>query len=281
VIAVLLTLLGSFDPWAAPPSASPEWLGAEHRVESPRRIVSLVPSATEIVVALGAQSKIVAVSRYDDVPELRSVPRVGGFLDPSVEAVVASHPDLVIGVQNPGNRAALERIGQHAPTLLIPGGSLSDFGHGVRAIALALGPDAAPRAEALLAAVGDRIRSIERRAERLPPRRYAFVYGHDPLVLAGPGSFADSLLSALHAVNVVKVNAPYPTYSLERLLVDAPDVIIDATPAHGGAEAKYWQRWANLPAVKNGRVHEVQGSELMRPGTRIADAMEQLAKMLE
>jgi iron complex transport system substrate-binding protein len=281
VIPLWLTLLGAFDPWAAPPSVSPEWLGGQRRVEAPRRIVSLVPSATEILLALGAGAKVVAVSRYDDAPELRSLPKVGGFLDPSVEAVVAARPDLVIGVKNPGNRAALERIGRHAPTLLIPGASLSDFGHGVRAIAAALGPDAAPRARALLAEIGDRIRTIESRAERLPSRRYAFVYGHDPLVLAGPGSFADSLLSALHATNVVKVEAAYPTYSLERLLVDAPEVIIDATPAHGEGGSSYWQRWPNLPAVKNGRVHEIQGSELMRPGTRIAEAMEQLAKMLE
>jgi iron complex transport system substrate-binding protein len=260
----------------------PEWLGAERRVEAPKKIVSLVPSATEILVALGAGSRIVAVSRYDDAPELRAAPRVGGFLDPSVEAVIALSPDLVIGVGNPGNRAALERIARHAATLLIPGGSLSDFGHGVRAIAGAIGPDAAPRAEALLRTTGDRIRAIEKRAERLPARRYAFVYGHEPLVLAGPGSFADSLLSALHAVNVVQLDAPYPTYSLERLLVDGPEVIIDATPGHGGAGGpKYWERWAKLPAVKNGRVHELESSDLMRPGTRIADAMEQLAKMLE
>ncbi|HZX40356.1 MAG TPA: helical backbone metal receptor, partial [Myxococcaceae bacterium] len=69
-----------------------------------RRLVTLAPSLTDVVLALGAGDRLVGVSRFDDRPEVARLPRVGGFVDPSVEAVLALHPDLVLAQPGPGNR---------------------------------------------------------------------------------------------------------------------------------------------------------------------------------
>jgi iron complex transport system substrate-binding protein len=272
---------GEFDPWAGPPSVEPAYVGGRAPPSRPKRIVCLAPSATEIVFALGGGPRVVAVTRFDeDPPEVKALPKVGGFVDPAVEAVIGQRPELVLAVPNPGNRAALERIAElKVPVLLLPGASLADLAHAARAVAKALGGDAPLRAEQLLDGIRAGITEL-RAGDRAPPPRVLFVYGHDPLIVAGPGSFADTLLLALRATNVVTVKAAYPSYSMEQVMVDAPEIILDASTAHGEQARRYWSRWKGIPAIEHGRVYAVSGTDLLRPGPRILEGMRRLASLI-
>ena len=134
------------------------------------------------------------VSRFDERPEVSRLPRVGGFVDPSVEAVLALHPDLVLAQPGPGNRRAVETMaGLGAPVLLLPLGTVADVLAAERAVGKALGR--AEQGEALARALESTRARIRGRARAERPVRVLLVYGFEPLVVAGPGGFADELLA--------------------------------------------------------------------------------------
>ncbi|MCK6551568.1 helical backbone metal receptor [Myxococcota bacterium] len=269
---------------AEAPSFAPAFLGdpSPRPRAAPKRIVTVAPSATELVVALGAASRIVGVSRFDELPEVRALPRVGGFLDPNLEVIVAMRPELVIGVPNAGARPVLERLVKLGiPVLVLPGNTFSDVFHAARALAPVLGPDAVAKVEPLLAKVERDVRALTVAVNRERAPRVAFVYGWRPLVLAGPGSFADTMLKLLNAKNVVASGSAYPQYALEKLLEDRPDVIIDASEmGDAGAERSPWARFETIPAVTTGRVHRVRAQDLLVPAPRIVAGLETLAALL-
>ena len=169
-----------------------------HPAAAPRRVVSLAPSMTDIVVALGRADRLVGVSKFDDAPEVKGVPRVGGFLDPSVEAVVALRPDLVLWLTDGGAMPAVSKIAELGiPVLAIPVIGIDDVLHSCRAVGLALGD--APAGERLASSLEASIARIRARAASLPTRRVLFIVGREPLVVAGPGSFPDELLRVVGA----------------------------------------------------------------------------------
>jgi iron complex transport system substrate-binding protein len=265
----------------APPTLAPQFLGETKRGTTAKRIVTVAPSVTEMIFALGHGASVVGVSRYDEQPsEVRALPRVGGFLDPNVEAIVALKPDLVVGVPNAGNRPALERVAKlGVPVFVVPGNSLADVFHAARALAPVLGGEAPARAEKLLAQIERELASLARAVAEGKPPKVAFVYGWTPLVLAGPGSFADALLGVLNGKNVVTAGTAYPQYAVEKLIEDQPDVIIDASEAHTGA-ASPWMRFPSLAAVKSGRVHNLRLGDVLLPGPRIVRGMRLVAALL-
>jgi iron complex transport system substrate-binding protein len=268
----------------ARPSIEPSFLlGTEAKLAPvPQRIVTVAPSATELVFALGAGDRLIGVSRYDDYPEsAKSLPKVGGFLDPSVEAIIALRPDLVVAVPNAGNRPPLERVARlGVPVLVVPGNSIADIFHATRALAPLLGKDAPSKAERLIVDLERGLAEVAKDAEKRPPPRVAFVYGEVPLVLAGPGSFADAMLRVLNAKNVIEEGPSYAQYSMEKLVLDAPEVIIDATEGHQAGDNRVWSRFASIPAVKNNRVYYVGLGDVLRPGPRIVEGMRRIAVLI-
>jgi iron complex transport system substrate-binding protein len=245
-------------------------LGSAPRGEV-RRVVTLTPSLTDVVLALGAGERLVGVSRFDERPEVAKLPRVGGFIDPSVEAVVALHPDLVLAEPGPGNRQAVERIAElGAPVLLLPLSTVADVLAAERAAGKALGR--AAQGEALakeLESTRARVREQTRGRQRV---RVLLVYGFDPLVVAGPGGFADELLSDAGAVNVASDAAsPYPVYSVERALRSKPELILDAAMSAAGRE-----RLREMPGLAETRWASVPGPALLHPGPALGHGLEQL-----
>jgi iron complex transport system substrate-binding protein len=242
---------------------------------NPQRVVTLAPSLTELVIALGAGNRLVGVTRFDDAAEVRALPRVGGYVDPSVEAVASLRPDLVLVEPSPGNRAAVERIAALGnPVLAVPLGTQEEILAAMTEVASALG--ARPRGEALRAETERRLAQIAERAKRLPKVRALVVYDWDPLVVAGPGSFPNRLLEEAGGINTVtEAQVAYPIYSAERAMRTAPDVIIDASDVHDPPR----ERILKLPGLASARV-EVTTPSLFRPGPRIGDALEELFREL-
>jgi iron complex transport system substrate-binding protein len=256
-------------------SGGARWLGPPPPA-SPRRVVSLAPSLTDTVVALGEASRLVGVTRYDDAPEVRSLPRVGGFLDPSVEAVLGLRPDLVLWLTDAGAFPALRRIAElGVPVRAIPVVTVADVLACARLVGEALGSPAA--GERLARSLDEAVARAGRRARDLPRVRVLMVIGRDPLVVAGPGSYPDALLGIAGGVNVAEGGRPWPVYSLEKAAAANPDLVVDAAvlePPEGLA------RLAAIPAVRAGRVVRLRNDDALRPGPRLAAALEDLLRAL-
>jgi iron complex transport system substrate-binding protein len=272
----LLLVAGAASAAAAVENRTPPSGGAA-------RIISLVPSVTETIFALGAEDRLVAVSTYCDYPEAaRRLPRAGDYLHPSVETIVALEPDVVIGVPTPGNQQAIETLrGLGVNVVVVGEDTLEDAWRSMRTIGAWVGKPA--EAERLAGDVRGRIERVRARASRLPSRRVLFVIGHDPLVVVGRGRFIDELIGIAGGENVgVVLGLEWPRLSLEAVVATAPDVIIDGAMGTEAGEAltEYWSAYASVPAVRDGRVRPHRSTSLLRPGPRLGDAAEEMFALI-
>lgn len=243
----------------------------------PRRVVSLAPSMTDIVVALGRTDRLVGVTRFDDAPEVKSLPRVGGFLDPSAEAVVALRPDLVLWLADGGALPAVTRIAELGiPVLAIPVVSVADVLAASRAVGAALGDRGG--GERLASGLEQTIAGYRTKAARLPTRRVLFIVGREPLVVAGPGSYPDELLRVVGARNVVERTVAWPVFPIERAAALDPDVVVDAAVREHGATRE--RALAAIPAVRRDGVRRLASDAALRPGPRLGRALEQLFEVI-
>ncbi|HYO71971.1 MAG TPA: helical backbone metal receptor [Archangium sp.] len=259
---------------AAPPQGGPRFLGPKPP-EKVKRVVTLVPSLTETVIALGAGSTLVGVSSFDEAKEVAGLPRVGGFVNPSIERVVGLEPDLVLVQPGPGNQRAVEtmtRVG--VPVLLLPLHTVADTLEALRAVGKVLGKQ--KEAEALVQGIESTRARIRERAKRAQAPRVLFVYGFEPLVVAGPGSFADELLRDAGAINVASgAGSAYAVYSLEHAVGSRPEVVVDAADVDVGKD-----KVASLPSLSEARWVEVPSMALLQPGPSLGRGLEELFALL-
>ncbi len=262
---------------SAPPASS----GSP--VSAPRRIVSLTPALTEVLFAVGAGDRVVGVTDYCDFPEqVKSLPKVGGYVNPSVEAVLALHPDLVVISPGPGNRdaaTAMQRAGLHVVPFAAE--TLEDSLAAIEAVAAATGDG--PKGAALAKTVRERLSAVAAKVAGRPRVRALFCIQTDPIIAAGAGTLPSQLLEAAGGTNVV--DAPrYPRMDVEAVAAAKPDVILqsrmDVARDDGRIEAAFWGRWSSIPAVANRRVVVLPDDLTLRPGPRVAEAAEELARIL-
>ncbi len=249
----------------------------------PQRIVCLAPSLTETVFALGAGDRVVGVTEWCDVPpEAKTRAKVGGMGEPNLEAIVALHPDLVL-VPGIGKTDAYQRLRELGYRVeVVDPHSVGETLETIRVIGAWIGAEAAVNALVHRMAA-DRDALAARIAGR-PPVRAVFVVGHDPLFVAGEGTFVDDLLRTAGAENACSDAKGWARYGMEEFLARNPDVILDSTMGNerGSDEAlvAYWAKWKDLGAVAGKRVYAVDSDLTNRPGPRIVDAIEHLARFL-
>jgi len=260
----------------------PVWL-ARGSVAPPRRVVTLAPSLTDEVLALGLGDRLVGVTTVDDAPEVRALPRVGGFTDPNPEAILGLRPDLVLWVTDGGAEEPVRRLAELSRTSSRPFGvlalevvSVADVLATPRVVGEALG---APEAGARLSReMTDEVERIRARARGLPRRRVLFVVGLDPLVVAGPGSFPDELLRISGCQNAVGGKRPWPVYPLEKAVADDPDLVVNAAVRE---PPEALDRLAAVPAVRRGAVVRLRSDDLLRPGPRMIRGLGELFDALQ
>jgi len=256
---------------------SPQWIGAP--VSSPRRVVSLAPSLTELAFALGRGDRVVGVTRFDDAPpEAKTLPRVGGFVDPDPEAVLARKPDVALAVPVPGAHQRLEvlaRLG--VPVLVMPAETLDDLWVAIDTLGRLL--DAAPEARALTTSLRGRLDAARASTRSAPPVRAVVIVGYRPLVAAGPNSFLDYLLQLLNATNVVDRGPSFAHLDLEALATSKPEVVVDLAMGESAPEG-LWQRLASLSSGRPPRVVRLDDSCLLRAGPRLGEALDLLGAAL-
>lgn len=282
---VAATLLGA-DPvaWAAP-GVPAGWLRGLKPRAAPQRVVSLAPSVTESLFALGLGPRVVGVTRYCDRPvEALALPKVGGFSDPSLEAVVALKPDAVVAVPSEANRRVVERmVDLGVPVLVVPDTTVADVGVALHTMGDALG--AAARADAVWGAVQQRVAVLQARVKGLPRPRVLVAYDHRPWVVAGPGSFAWEMVGLAGGQALPQqAKVPYPQLGLEALVRMKPQVILDASmqaaPGNTSAVAAVLAPHPSIPAVANHRIHRLPAGVLVRPGPGLAQDLELLVALL-
>lgn len=256
-------------------AAAPQWLGPKPPAEV-KRVVTVAPSLTETVVALGATERLVGVSRFDEQAEVAALPRVGGFNDPGVETIVALKPDLVVVQMSPGNQKPIEQLAAlGVPILALPLTSVDDVLMAMTELGRVLHrEDAATALVAKFEAVRARVRAAAKARQKSPS--VLLVYGFSPLVVAGPGSFAHELLVDCGARNAAeKAPTAYPTYPLERAVKLTPDIIIDAADtATGRDEVK------KLGPLQRARWVTLTSKALLHPGPALVSGLDGLCTLL-
>lgn len=247
----------------------------------PRRIASLSAGTTEIFFAIGADTQIAATDKYSNYPDAaKSTPKLDGF-QPSVEAVAAVAPDLVVMVDNPNNVVqALDGLGIPVLYLKVPS-SVDELLQQIQFYGDVTGHPS--QAQHVAAAIRARIDAIKRRVAGVQqgPRVYHEVDAK--LFSAAPSSFVGDLYTLLKARNIAPTgDNPYPQLTQEQIVGADPEVIVLADAAGGETADTVKARpgWSTISAVKDSRVYAVDPDLISRPGPRIADALEALAKIL-
>jgi len=254
------------------------------------RVVSISPSTTETMFTLETGSLVVGRSRYCDYPaQAQALPAVGGFADPSVEAIVTLRPTLVTGDRGPAGPALAEALGAHGISTYFPSSeSVADISAMILGLGARVGRDA--EARALVDRIEQAVAAIAHRAAAGPRVSAVLVFDASPIVVAGPGGFPDELLRLAGGSNVIDRGGAYPTVGIEHLLARDPDVVLDATEAGAmivapdagpGASGLLGRPgWRELRAVRAGRVRVLQSSAALRPGPRIAEGLAEIMSAL-
>jgi len=242
------------------------------------RVVSLTPSATEVVAALGATDLLVGVDDYSKYPpEVTSLPKVGSFLSPNLETIVRLRPTLVIVDDIHARTAgALQEAG--VPTVECAIHALPDVKSALATIGARLGK--ADKAAQVVASIDAALDEAAYHKPARRPRVLAVIDreagGLGNLVAAGPGSWVDELLAVIGAENVLAPSGVrYPKISLEEVLRTEPEVILDLS--YSGTDLTAW-RDVHVPAVANNRVVALNDPYLIAPSPRVAEALTVLAK---
>ena len=252
-------------------------------VENPQRIVSLAPSLTETLFALGLGERVVGVTDYCDYPaEARSKTRVGGIINPSVEAIVILAPDLVL-ITREGNRRetmeALERLG--VPVFAVNTNELADVFRTIRHLGELAGvPERGRRLAADLerqsAAIAEAIRPY-------PARRVLFLVWLQPVVSVGRNSFIEGLLQRSGAESIAEASAqPWPHLSIEEILRSEPEFILiprSSSFAPTRAQLLRLPGWRELKAVRAGRIVYLPAT-VERPGPRLIEVQDVIARAI-
>nr|WP_205964456.1 helical backbone metal receptor [Ramlibacter agri] len=246
--------------------------------QSPRRIVSLLPSLTETVCELGECGRLVGVDRYSNYPaSVLALPRVGGGIDPNIEAVVALKPDVVLMATSSRGAERLESLG--VKVLAMEPRTAADVPRVMEKLGQLL---QVPDAQRIWRAINAGVAAA---AQSLPPAargaRVYFEVSRGPYA-AGPGSFIGDVLQRLGARNIITPEmGPFPRINPEFVVKADPDLILIGDRNADGLEQR--PGWAKLRAVREKRIcvfDAAQSDVLVRPGPRMAEAARLLAGCL-
>jgi iron complex transport system substrate-binding protein len=246
-----------------------------------QRLISLTPSATEVVAALGSAPALVGVDEYSEYPpEVKALPKVGSFTTPNLEAIVRLKPTLVIVDDIHANAAgALHDAG--ITTVECKMHTLPDVKAALRTVGAKLGK--AAEADSVVARIEAAIEAAYAKRPAKRPRVMMIIDreagGLGNLIAAGSGTYVDELLAVVGGENVfAAAGVKYPKISMEEVVRAQPDVILDMSYAGRGAKGLDPWKAAEVPAVKTGRVVLLADAFLIAPSPRVDAALAALAK---
>lgn len=256
-------------------AAASDGSGEAGEPTGPMRIVSLVPNATELIFSIGAGDRLVGRSVHCDYPaEVRERPSIGSGLSPDIERILSLRPDLIIGAamqEGQPDFAAFEEA--EIPVLLLGDTTLEEIAASLAILGRELGH--VDEARAVVEGLERSLFDIQQRVADRPRPRTMLVLDRDPLFAAGSATYLGQVLGVAGGENVF--DSDWVRVDDEVLLHFDPEVIIEGNQAPDDA---FWNRYAELSAVRDGRICRVDGRVMSRPGPRVAETAEAFARCL-
>lgn len=254
----------------------------------PEKIISLAPSNTEILYALGLEDRLVAVTEYCNYPEAaKEKPQIGGFATIDIEKVVEIQPDLILAtnIHKDEVMPQLERLG--LTVLTLDPKTVDEVLEAIDLIGRFTGKT--EEASQLTTEMKNRIKAVTEKTATLSEAQRPgvfYILWHDPLMTVSAETRIHELIIKAGGINIARdLEGGYPTMSLEAVIMANPQVII-AGSGHGSSQDLPFQfaltepRLAEIAARQNDRVYEIDSDLTSRPGPRIVDGLEKLAQFI-
>ena len=275
----IITLLFPLNSFSAP------YVDALNRTVTiqgpPQRIVSLVPSVTEILFKLGLEKRIVAVTDSCTFPQAaQKLPKVGGYADPSLESILIHKPDLIIAAADMNRPALIRRLElMEIPVYVIHPQTVEETLQTIQNISRITGTE--QESQQLVDSIKMRIQRVQRQVSKFTPATTIECVMLQPLTVAGPDTFINDVITIAGGKNMVpKGPSRYPTWNIEALLTSDPDAIVVSTYPGQPAPRHFFEDWSQLKAVKNKHIILIEADWIHRPGPRMILGIEALAKAL-
>ncbi|MDH3722876.1 MAG: cobalamin-binding protein [Desulfobacteraceae bacterium] len=252
--------------------------------DKPQRVVSLAPSITEIVFALDQGHRLQGVTTYSDFPpEAAKLPKVGSYVHLDLEKIVALKPDLCIAIKDGNPRVIAQRLESlKIPVYAVDPNNLETIMKTVLEIGTLL--NAKNRANQLVQNMDLRIQKVKSLVAKTTHRPRVFLQiGVSPIVSAGTHTFIHELIVIAGGTNLAAGPIPYPRFSLEKVLALSPEIIIITSMARSAVFEKVkaeWEKWPNMPAVRNQRIYVEDSNFFDRPTPRLVDGLELLIRLI-
>ncbi|MFW2365448.1 MAG: ABC transporter substrate-binding protein [Desulforhopalus sp.] len=252
--------------------------------DSPKRVLALAPSLTEMIYSLNAEKMLVGATRYSNFPPAaQKLPKVGSFIQLDLEKIVAIRPDLCLAIKdgNPRRTAdAIKSLG--IPVFAIDPHNIDQIMDALLLLGEILGvPE---RAEELVLDMQLRIKAVSDKVAASSIRPTVFFQIADmPIVSAGQNSYIDTLITLAGGRNLAGQMNDYPRFSWENIMTMQPEVVLISAMdgLHPPDNLKNsWLRWPQIPAVKNNQLHVVNADLFNRPTVRLITGLEILAEIL-
>lgn len=272
-----------------PPTVITDQLGrtVTLKTATPQRIVSLAPSHTETLYALGLSDRLVAVTDYCNYPpEAEEKPSIGGFSTPNIEEVVAMDPDLVLATSIHEDKVIPQLEARGLTIVAVNPGTIDEVIESITLVGKVTGAE--KEAVSLLADMKGRIKAVTDKTGVLTEAqkpKVLYVVWHDPLMASGAGTLHDELIRTAGGINVAGDLDSYADISLEAVIAANPQVMIAGVGMGTGEDLPYQfittdERLGETDARRNNRVYAIDTDLVGRPGPRIIEALEQFARFL-
>jgi len=250
----------------------------------PERIVSLSPANTEILYAVGAGDKVVGVTSFCDYPaEVSNAEKIGTFDGPNLELIQKAKPDVVLagGYIQEDLIASLEKL--NIPVVSTEATDFNGIFDSIALIGKLSGND--ENAAEVVKGMKDKIAEIQDKVKDKTPKSVFYVVWTDPLTTAGSGTFINDVIKAAGGTNTAEKVQNWAKYSMEELIKDNPEYLISSMHAtNEGITADFYKEsplFKNLDSVKNNKIYLMSDDNVVsRPGPRIVQAIEEIAKVL-
>jgi iron complex transport system substrate-binding protein len=246
------------------------------------RIVSLAPSVTEDLFALGAGPEVVGVSQYCDYPpQVRELPRVGSFLTPNLEAIIALRPTLVVGLELSSDVRQIRALNSMGyPVLLVSDDSLQQIENSIEKVGARINRD--DQAHRLVAQIQAQIDAIQQRLANVKLLRALMLVGHQPIVAVGRGTYLDELMRLARADNIAAAaGEQWPHLGMEFIIAMRPEVILDGSMGSDPLSSDdFWEKYPTIPAVRDHRVLGYAEDPMLHAGPRVGQSLEIIARKI-
>ena len=256
-------------------------------VKIPERIVSLAPSNTEILYALGLEDKIAGVTEYCNYPpDAKEKPVIGGFSTPDLEKLIAASPDLVLATSMHQKKVIPRLQEMGIPVVTLDPKSLDGILESISLVGTVTGKE--KEASSVVAEMRTKIKSVTDKTDNLLPTqkpRVLYITWHNPLMAAGQGTIQDELIRKAGGVNIAHDLIGQASISLEAVITANPEVIIAGVGMGTGGDAplqfaRTEPRLTNTDAVRHNGVYAIDVDLAGRSGPRITDALGQFAQFI-